>query len=154
MSGFKDLYKRRLTTPQEALRGMPRRSVVLLGFFAAQPPLLVQALADGARAGNFDEINPDVFLLQVAAMDRAGWFSFGLTGAYSLAGIERAKRLIVEVNENLPRSHGTGIVHISNVDAIVEHADKIPYDESKGSSGVDQAIAGQVNEMIAEGDTV
>src|SRR5262249_32147406 len=56
LSGFKDLYKRRLTTPQEALRGMPRRSVVLLGFFAAQPPLLVQALADGARAGNFDEV--------------------------------------------------------------------------------------------------
>lgn len=222
MSGFKDLYKRRLTTPQEALRGMPRRSVVLLGFFAAQPPLLVQALADGARAGNFDEvriyymhptphtastllrldlmdvikphpfymgpgeraltkqataagrkvvyftpasfsavpkiireqINPDVFLLQVAAMDRAGWFSFGLTGAYSLAGIERAKRLIVEVNENLPRSHGTGIVHISNVDAIVEHADQLPDAESKGSNDVDQRIAAQVLPMIKDGACV
>jgi itaconate CoA-transferase len=149
MSDLKDLYRRKLTTPEESLRGLPRRSSVLLGFFAAQPPSLVQALADGARAGNFDEvriyymhptphtartllrlelmdvikpypfymgpgeraltkqateagrkvvyftpasfsvvpriireqISPDVFLLQVAPMDRAGWFSFGLTGA-------------------------------------------------------------------------
>jgi itaconate CoA-transferase len=56
MSDFKDLYRRKLTTPEESLRGLPRRSVVLLGFFAAQPPSLVQALADGARAGNFDEM--------------------------------------------------------------------------------------------------
>jgi len=178
MSNYKDIYRRRLTTPEASLRGLPRRSSVLLGFFAAQPPSLVQALADGARAGNFDEvriyymhptphtttallrlelmdvikpypfymgpgeraltkqameagrkvvyftpasfsvvpriireqINPDVFLLQVAPMDRAGWFSFGLTGAYSLAGLEQTKRLIVEVNANLPRSHGTGMV--------------------------------------------
>src|SRR5215470_1867089 len=35
----------------------------------------------------------DAFLLQVAPMDRAGWFSFGTSGAYSLAGIERSKRV-------------------------------------------------------------
>ena len=55
MSNFKDLYRRKLTTSEASLRGLPRRSSVLLGFFAAQPPSLVQALADGARAGNFDE---------------------------------------------------------------------------------------------------
>jgi acyl-CoA hydrolase len=53
-----------------------------------------------------EQLTPDVFLLQVAPMSRAGWFSCGLTGAYSLAGIEHAKRLILEVNPNLPRSHG------------------------------------------------
>ena len=181
MSDIHDLYRRKLTTPENALDGLPRRATVLLGFFAAQPPSLVQALADRARAGNFDEVRiyymhptphtaetllrldlmdvikphpfymgpgeraltrqateagrkvvyftpasfsdvpriireqivPDVFLLQVAPMDRAGWFSFGLTGAYSLAGLERTKRLIVEVNANLPRSHGTGMVHLA-----------------------------------------
>jgi itaconate CoA-transferase len=222
MSEFTDLYKRKLTTPQEALRDLPRQSVVLLGFFAAQPPLLVQALADGARVGDFDElriyymrptphtantllrmdlmdvikphpfymgpgeraltkqatgagrkvvyftpasfsvvpriireqIEPDVFLLQVAAMDRAGWFSFGLTGAYSLAGIERAKRLIVEVNPNFPRSHGTGIVHVSNVDGIVEHANQVPDAASKGSNDIDQRIAAQVLPMIEDGACV
>src|SRR6185436_5539878 len=55
-----------------------------------------------------EQPQPDAFLLQTAPMDRAGWFSFGLTGAYSLAGIERSRRLIIEVNPNLPRSHGTG----------------------------------------------
>jgi itaconate CoA-transferase len=222
MSDFTDLYRRKLTTPEEALRGLPRRSVVLLGFFAAQPPALVQALANGARSGNFDEvriyymhptphtactllrldlmdvikphpfymgpgeraltkqaagagrkvvyftpasfsvipriiheqIRPDVFLLQVAAMDRAGWFSFGLTGAYSLAGIERAERLIVEVNPNLPRSHGNGIVHISNVDGIVEHASVVPEAEDKDCGEIDQHIANHVLPMVRDGACV
>jgi itaconate CoA-transferase len=222
MSDSKDLYRRKLTTPEQALRDLPRRSVVLLGFFAAQPPSLVQALADGARAGNFDElriyymhptphtaeallrlelmdvikphpfymgpgeraltkeatqagrkvvyfipasfsdvprvireqITPDVFLLQVAPMDRAGWFSFGLTGAYSLAGIERAKRLIVSVNPKLPRSHGTGMVHVSQVNAIVEHPDEIPTAEGKNPSEIDQRIAAHVLSMVHDGACV
>jgi itaconate CoA-transferase len=222
MSDLKDLYRRKLTTPEQALRGLPRRSSVLLGFFAAQPPSLVQAVADGARAGNFDEVriyymhptphtattllrlelmdvikphpfymgpgeraltkqamevgrkviyftpasfsvvprivreqlNPDAFLLQVAPMDRAGWFSFGLTGAYSLAGLERTKRLIVEVNANLPRSHGTGMVHVSKVDGIVEHISEIPIAAGKSPTTIDKRIAAQVLPMIGDGACV
>ena len=222
MSDFKDIYRRKLTTPEESLRDLPRRSVVLLGMFTAQPPSLVQALADGVRVGKFDElriyymhltphsaetllrldlmdvlmphpffmgpgeraltkeateagrkvvyftpasfrdvpriireqISPDVFLLQVAPMDRAGWFSFGLTGAYSLAGVERAKRLIVSVNANLPRSHGTGIVHVSQVDAIVEHTGEIPDYEAKNPTEIDQRIAARVLPMVHDGACV
>jgi itaconate CoA-transferase len=222
MSDIHDLYRRKLATPESALHGLPRRTTVLLGFFAAQPPSLVEALADRARAGDFDEVRiyymhptphtaetllrldlmdvikphpfymgpgeraltkqatdagrkvvyftpasfsdvpriireqiiPDVFLLQVAPMDRAGWFSFGLTGAYSLAGVERTKRLVVSVNPNLPRSHGTGIVHVSQVDAIVEHTDKIPDAEGKDPTDIDQRIAGRVLPMVHDGACV
>jgi itaconate CoA-transferase len=222
MADVHDLYRRKLTTPENALDGLPRRSTVLLGFFAAQPPSLVQALADRARAGHFDEvriyymhptphtadtllrldlmdvikphpfymgpgeraltrqateadrkvvyftpasfsdvpriireqITPDAFLLQVAPMDRAGWFSFGLTGAYSLAGVEQSKRLVVAVNSNLPRTHGTGIVHVSQVDAIVEHTDNIPQAESKNPSDIDERIAGRVLPMVRDGACV
>jgi itaconate CoA-transferase len=222
MSDNQDLYRRKLTTPSQALCGIPRRCSVLLGFFAAQPPALIQALADEAKTGGFDEVRvyymhptpattlsllrmdlmdvikpypfymgpgeraltleataagrkviyfvpasfsvvpaiireqlePDVFLLQVSPMDRGGWFSFGLTGAYSLAGIERAKRLIVEVNPNLPRGHGTGIVHVSQVSAIVEHASDMPLAESKESTDIDRRIAAHVLPMVRDGACV
>jgi itaconate CoA-transferase len=222
MPDIQDLYRRKLTTPSEALRGLPERSSILLGFFAAQPPALVQSLANGAKAGLFSEVRvyymhptpetsqtllrmdlmdvikpypfymgpgeralareataagrkviyfvpasfsvvpriireqlePDAFLLQVSRMDRAGWFSFGLTGAYSLAGIERSKRLIVEVNPNLPRSHGTGIVHVSQVTAIVEHASDLPFAEGKEPADVDRRIAARVLPMVQDGACV
>jgi itaconate CoA-transferase len=222
MPNIHDLYRSKLTTPADALRSLPRRASVLLGFFAAQPPSLVEAVADGARAGHFDEVriyymhatphtaetllqmdlmdvikphpfylgpseraltkqateagrkvvyftpasfsdvarivreqlSPDAFLLQVAPMDRAGWFSFGLTGAYSLAGVERANRLVVSVNPNLPRSHGTAMVHVSRVDAIVEHTDEIPLAQDKNPSDIDQRIAAQVLPMVQDGACV
>jgi itaconate CoA-transferase len=55
MTNHEDLYRRRLTSPELALRDLPKRCSVLLGIFAAQPPALVQALADRAKAGEIDE---------------------------------------------------------------------------------------------------
>jgi len=96
----------------------------------------------------------DAFLLQVAPMDRAGWFSFGATGAYSLAGIERAKKVIIEVNPNMPRSHGTGMVHVSQVSAITEHASKIDLVGGKEPTDVDRKIAARILPMIKDGACV
>ena len=222
MTKHQDLYRSRLTSAQLALRDLPKRSSVLLGIFAAQPPALVRALANRAKAGELDEVlvyymhatpatiealirldmmdviklypfflgagerglvrqfneksrkivhfvpnsfseiprivreRPpfDVFLLQVAPMDRAGWFSFGPSGAYSLAGIERAKRIIVEVNPNLPRSHGTGLVHVSQVSAIVENASAIDVYPGKATTDTDRQIAAHVLPMIQDGACV
>jgi itaconate CoA-transferase len=222
MSKHEDLYRRRLTSPQLALRDLPKRCSVLLGIHAAQPPSLVRALADRAKAGDLDEalvyymhatpatiealirldlmdviklypfflgagerglirqLNEssrkivhfvpnsfseiprivrerppfDIFLLQVAPMDRAGWFSFGASGAYSLAGIERAKRIVVEVNPNMPRSHGTGQVHVSQVSAIVENTSDIDILASKAPTSLDRQIAAHVLPMIRDGACV
>jgi itaconate CoA-transferase len=220
MSNVQDLYHRRLTTPAEALRNLPKRCSVLLGIFAAQPPALVQSFADRAKAGEIEEallyymhatpateraviradlmnvikLHPfyigageralirenqspkiiyfvpnsfsdvprmirerppfDVFLLQVAPMDRGGWFSFGPSGAYSLAGVEQSKRIIVEVNPNMPHVHGTGIVHVSEVAAIVEHSSDIPLVEGKIPTDIDRKIAAQVLPMIKDGACV
>jgi len=56
MTDINDMYRSRLTSAQDALGALPRHCSVLLGFFAAQPPALVQALADRAGAGEFDEL--------------------------------------------------------------------------------------------------
>jgi len=55
MTKHEDLYRRRLTSPQAALRDLPKRCSVLLGIFSAQPPALVQALSDRAKGGEVDE---------------------------------------------------------------------------------------------------
>jgi itaconate CoA-transferase len=222
MVKHQDLYRSRLTFPQQALRDLPKRCSVLLGIFAAQPPSLVRALADRAKAGEIDEARVyymhatpatvealirldlmevislypfflgagerglvrqlnersrkvihfvpnsfseiprivrelppfDVFLLQVSPMDRAGWFSFGPSGAYSLAGVERAKRIIVEVNPNLPRSHGTGQVHVSQVSAIVENGSEIDILAGKAPTDTDRQIAARVLPKIQDGACV
>ncbi len=64
----------------------------------------------------------DVFYLQVAPMDEHGWFSYGPSASHMAAVAERAKKIVVEVNRNVPRCLGgyQNAIHISQVDMIVE----------------------------------
>jgi itaconate CoA-transferase len=103
---------------------------------AVERALIKRGAADGGRKvvryvpNNFhqatrlliDEIGIDTFVVTVSPMDRHGYFSFGTGNDYSTKVARAAKRLIVEVNENMPRVQGDGAeLHISEVDAIVEN---------------------------------
>ena len=64
----------------------------------------------------------DVAIMQVAPMDQHGWFNFGPSASHLAAACEKAKVVIVEVNENVPRCLGgfENGIHISQVDMVVE----------------------------------
>src|SRR5271154_5018359 len=69
-----------------------------------------------------EEIGIDTFVCTVSPMDRHGYFSFGTGNDYSTKVARAAKRLIVEVNENMPRVQcDCAELHVSEVDAIVEN---------------------------------
>ncbi|EBZ4664289.1 acetyl-CoA hydrolase/transferase family protein [Salmonella enterica subsp. enterica serovar Bovismorbificans] len=69
-----------------------------------------------------EEIGIDTFIHTVSPMDRNGYFSFGVGNDYSTQVSRKAKKFIVEVNNNMPRVYGEGAaIHISEVDAIVEN---------------------------------
>ncbi|NPV90797.1 MAG: butyryl-CoA:acetate CoA-transferase [Firmicutes bacterium] len=64
----------------------------------------------------------DVAMMQVTPMDKHGYFNFGPQCSFQKANSERAKIVIVEVNEKQPRCLGgyEESIHISEVDYIVE----------------------------------
>ena len=100
----------------------------------------------------------DVAMLSVSPMDDQGYFN--LSGAL---GAERgiadtAKKIIVEVNENLPYVCGDPAgtsIPLSRVDAIVE-AGKIPLWEMKSPepSDIDRQIAAHVMPQIPDGAVI
>ncbi len=64
----------------------------------------------------------DIAMFQVASMDRHGFFNFGPNTSHMTELCKKAKVIVVEVNEKMPRcfgKYGEGI-HISEVDFIVE----------------------------------
>lgn len=97
----------------------------------------------------------DVAMFQVAPMDEEGDFNFGPNASHMQAVCERAKVVIVEVNENMPRCLGGWgeSVNISKVDMIVEG--KNPPIAELGAGGpateVDQAVAKLIVEKIPNG---
>ncbi len=98
---------------------------------------------------------PDVAVFQVAPMDEHGYFNFGPSASHLAAACERAKTIIVEVNENMPRCLGgfeEGI-HISRVDMIVEGENPAMAEMGGGGAAteVDEAVAKLIVEEIPDG---
>ena len=159
---YRELYRQKLTTADEAVKIIKSGDWVDYGFCAIQPRVLDEALArrapeledvkvrggislwkpaifdieDPARhiifnshhmsgverhyiasgAGFYEPMRyselpryyydhitpPDVAMFQVTPMDSHGYFNFGLSASHVRAVCEKAKVVIVEVNETLP----------------------------------------------------
>ena len=68
----------------------------------------------------------DVALIHVSIPDRHGYCSLGVSVEASLAAIDNANFVIAQVNKQMPRTHGDGIIHISEINLFVECDEPIP----------------------------
>ena len=96
----------------------------------------------------------DVVAIQVAPMDAHGYFNFGVTISHYAAAIEKARAVIVEVNEDMPKVHGgyEHTVHISKVNYIVEGGYLgLPVLPSAETSEIDKKIANYILSEIQDG---
>lgn len=64
----------------------------------------------------------DVVFITSGPMDPRGYFNFGLANSVTGAAVDKAKKVVVEVNSNVPYCLGGNqeSIHISRVDFIVE----------------------------------
>ncbi|MBQ6465125.1 MAG: 4-hydroxybutyrate--acetyl-CoA CoA transferase [Oscillospiraceae bacterium] len=117
------------------------------GGYADFIPGYYRDLPERIRA-NYDY---DVFCVSVSPMDKNGYFSFGTVNSYSAAMLEKARRVFVEVNRNQPRAVCGGQVHISRVDAIVEHDCELPVLPPTVLDETSLTIGGLIAEQIPDG---
>ena len=106
------------------------------------------------RLRNGYSAKPNVVMVKTTEMDPNGFFNFGTSNSYIGAAIEMADRVIVEVNEAVPRCLGghTENVHISKVDCVVE-APKEPLMTigKPGASEEDRKMAELIIQEIPNG---
>lgn len=101
-----------------------------------------------------DFIPIDTFITSVSPMDKAGYFSLGTNNDYTSTVIRSCKHAIVEVNEHMPRVFGDSLLHVSEVEAIVENHVPLPETGAHPVLPEDDAIGKLVAEMIPDGATV
>ena len=99
-------------------------------------------------------IHIDTFVIAVSPMDNAGYFSLGTNNDYASTVIRSCRTSIVEVNRNMPRVFGESLVHISEVDKIVEN--HVPLLEATPHPLLpeDDVIGKAVSELIPDGATI
>ena len=67
-----------------------------------------------------DYVEMDAYFAVVSPMDKHGYFSTGCSGSNSFAMINKAKRIYLQVNKNMPRALSAPMIHISQVTALCE----------------------------------
>ena len=96
----------------------------------------------------------DLFVASVSPMDKHGWFSLGATSSYSLAMIEKAKHIFLEVNDHQPRAVCGAQIHISQVDGLVEVSYELPVLPPTKQDKISQTIGGLIAERIEDGSCI
>jgi len=209
-------YKRKLTTPQKAVEEIHNGETIVHGSSVAEPPALLTAIADRARAGELrnikiyaslpgqyaantvlapdladcinsyswfvtqadrarvkvgltyyvpnyihqiprllrDFMSIDIAVTTVSPMDRSGFFTFGVANDYISEAARKAKRLIVEVNNNMPRVFGDTLVHVSEVHAIVENHVPLLETPMPNPRPEDAIIGEKIAELVPDGATI
>lgn len=216
MNSYVSEYRRKLTTAEKAVERIESGVTITHGLASAEPPMLLAAIADRARAGGLKDIKVfsmlpqqhaietvlapdlsdciqayswfvsgaerhrvkvglsyfvpnyfhqlpkiirdfmhiDVTVTTVSPMDKAGYFTFGAVNDYTSTAARNCKTLIVEVNENMPRVFGDSLLHISEVDAVVENSVPLMELTPPKAKPEDEIIGRYVSEMVPDGATL
>eukprot|EP00160_Parvularia_atlantis_P002694 Unigene12244_Nuclearia_a/m.37206 Unigene12244_Nuclearia_a/g.37206 ORF Unigene12244_Nuclearia_a/g.37206 Unigene12244_Nuclearia_a/m.37206 type:complete len:364 (+) Unigene12244_Nuclearia_a:80-1171(+) len=96
----------------------------------------------------------DVALVQVSPPDKHGFCSLGTSIDITLDAVQHAHVVIAQVNEKMPRTHGDGLIHVSNLDYLVEHTEPLPVLPA-GTVPPDVAKIGEhIASLIEDGSTL
>ena len=209
-------YRRKLTTPDQAVEYLKHSQTLIHGVANGEPPALLAAIAQRVRDGNLADIKVytalplehaaktilapdladrievncwfvssadrdlierginhfvpnelhqiprlirdfmkvDVVVATVSPMDKAGFFSLGTSNGYISTAARECGRLLVEVNPHMPRVFGDSLLHISEVDGLVENAAPIIEGIPKTTRPEDEAIGRFIAEMVPDGATL
>lgn len=61
----------------------------------------------------------DVAIISVSKPDIHGYCSLGTSVDVARSAVNAARHVIAQVNPNIPRTHGDGMIHVRNIDALV-----------------------------------
>ncbi len=129
--------------------GEPARAAHQYGTVSLIPANLGEA---GKKRSRFNP--PDIFWGTATPMDKFGYFSLSLGVTYEKVLLHNAKMVVLEINENLPRTLGDTMVHISEVDYVVENTCPLVELPVVEPSPEDIAVGNYIADLIEDGSTI
>ncbi|WP_411893551.1 acetyl-CoA hydrolase/transferase family protein [Winogradskyella sp. A2] len=99
-------------------------------------------------------IDLDVALIHVSVPDKHGYCSLGVSVEATLAAIDNADYVIAQVNKQMPRTFGDGIIHVTEIDAFVEVDAPLPVFPVTEPSILETKIGDYIAELIEDRSTL
>ncbi len=125
------------------------------------------AFSEGQKHGNTSHIVCDMhdyarfiaehkpcntFIAAVSPMDAEGYFQVGLNLMWEQECLQTCSKIILEVNENLPRVSGGLQIHVRDVTALHEATYPLPESTEAPATQVEAAISDYIAEIVSDGD--
>ena len=102
-------------------------------------------------------LDVDVAVINVPPMDKHGYFNFSLTNSSTMAFLERARIVIMETNDALPRTCGgfEECIHLRDVDYVIEGGNHPLVELPVAQPGeVDLRIAQHIVRQMKDGSVI
>ncbi len=96
----------------------------------------------------------DVALISCTPPDDYGYMSLGTGIDVTLTAAQTAKHLIVQVNDQSPRTLGDTFIHVTRADRIVEASQPLPEHHAGDVTDLHRTIAGHIANLIPDGATL
>jgi acyl-CoA hydrolase len=96
----------------------------------------------------------DVVFIHVSPPDTHGYCSLGVSVEATIAAIEKAKIVVAQVNPQMPRTFGDGILHVSEIDYLVEVDMPIYGHEPEPFIDIEEKIGSYVASLIEDKSTL
>ena len=96
----------------------------------------------------------DVTLVQVSPPDKHGYCSLGVSVDYNKSAVECARLVIVEVNDQMPRTLGDSFVHVTDIDHFVEVSHPVIELTPPTITDVEKAIGENCASLVEDGSTL
>lgn len=96
----------------------------------------------------------DVALVHLSPPDAHGFCTLGCSVDVALEAIHAAHTVIAQINPRMPRVHGDGFVHVSQIDHAIEVDDLIPQVPRPELGAVERAIGQHAATLVEDGATL
>lgn len=96
----------------------------------------------------------DVAFIHVSPPDIHGYCSLGVSVEATVAAIENAKMVIAQVNVQMPRTFGDGIIHVSEIDYLIEVDRPIYAHDIDSPSPEEEKIGFYIASLIEDRSTL
>jgi acyl-CoA hydrolase len=114
-------------------------------------PIFLSEVEDLFRSG---AMPVDVCLLQCTPPDDHGFMSLGVSTDVTHSVVACAKRVLVEINDQMPRTCGETFLHVSRADALVEASHPLVEYPKLTVTDVHRAIGKRVAQLVPDGATI
>ncbi|MCK4363028.1 MAG: 4-hydroxybutyrate CoA-transferase, partial [Dehalococcoidia bacterium] len=96
----------------------------------------------------------DTALVHISPPDEKGYCSFGAVPGFNRDAALAARTAIAQVNDQMPYTYGDSLIHVSDLDYLVEVSRPVQTWPDPKIGPEEEAVAAVVSERIADGDTL